>query len=320
MTEKRSPVQEFRRPTGGRTPVGKGEEDARLKDAIEKAGTLIEAMNYIQKFRNRVVVIKLGGSAMEGAELTALLADVVFMEAVGMRPVLVHGGGPAISKAMKEKGKEPVFVNGRRVTDAGTLRIVKDVLVKQINRAIVEEIRTLGARAEGIHPDSNSSITARQLIMKDEAGKPYDLGLVGEVASVKTDVIRDFTEARVVPVIAPLGADENGRVYNINGDSVASALAAALGAEKLVYLSDTHGIYTDPHDENSFAPHLSEGEIEDLVKRGIINSGMLPKVEGCLGAVKAGVRKAHSIDGRIQHSLLLEIFTEKGIGTEIVLS
>jgi len=291
-----------------------------LKDAIEKAGILIEALNYIQTFRNRVVVIKLGGSAMEGAELAALLADVVFMEAVGMRPVLVHGGGPAISKAMKEKGKEPVFVNGRRVTDAATLRIVKDVLVKQINRAIVEEIRSLGARAEGIHPDSNSSILARQLLMKDESGKPYDLGLVGEVASVKTDVIRDFCEARVVPVIAPLGSGENGRVYNINGDSVASDVAAALGAEKLVYLSDTHGIYTDPKDENSFAPHLSETEIEDLVKRGIISEGMLPKVEGCLKAVKAGVRKAHIIDGRIQHSLLLEIFTSKGIGTEIVLN
>jgi len=291
-----------------------------LKDAIEKASTLIEALNYIQTFRNRVVVIKLGGSAMAGAELTALLADVVFMEAVGMRPVLVHGGGPAISRAMKEKGKEPVFVNGRRVTDAATLRIVKDVLVKQINRAIVEEIRLLGARAEGIHPDSNSSIVARQLVMKDASGEPYDLGLVGEVASVKTDVIRDFSEARVVPVIAPLGTGDNGRVYNINGDSVASDVASAMGAEKLVYLSDTHGIYTDPRDEDSFAPHLSESEIEDLVTRGIISEGMLPKVEGCLRAVKGGVRKAHIIDGRIQHSLLLEIFTSKGIGTEIVLS
>jgi acetylglutamate kinase len=291
-----------------------------LKDAIEKASTLIEALNYIQTFRNRVVVIKLGGSAMAGAELTALLADVVFMEAVGMRPVLVHGGGPAISRAMKEKGKEPVFVNGRRVTDAATLRIVKDVLVKQINRAIVEEIRLLGARAEGIHPDSNSSIVARQLVMKDASGEPYDLGLVGEVASVKTDVIRDFSEARVVPVIAPLGTGDNGRVYNINGDSVASDVASAMGAEKLVYLSDTHGIYTDPRDEDSFAPHLSEGEIEDLVTRGIISEGMLPKVEGCLRAVKGGVRKAHIIDGRIQHSLLLEIFTSKGIGTEIVLN
>ena len=246
-----------------------------MKEAIEKAGILIEALNYIQTFRNRVVVIKLGGAAMEGAELSALLTDVVFMEAVGMRPVLVHGGGPAISKAMKEKGKEPVFINGRRVTDAATLKIVKDVLVKQINRAIVEEVRSLGGRAEGIHPDSNSSIVARPLIMKDESGKPYDLGLVGEVVSVKTEVIRDFCEARVVPVISPLGVGENGRVYNINGDSVASDVAAALGAEKLVYLSDTHGIYTDPRDENSFTPHLSETEIEDLVKRGIINEEKL---------------------------------------------
>ncbi len=290
-----------------------------MKDAIEKAGTLIEALGYIQNFRNRIVVIKLGGAAMEGAELTALLTDVVFMEAVGMRPVLVHGGGPAISKAMKEKGLEPVFVKGRRVTDAATLGIVKDVLIGVINRDIVERIRSLGARAEGIHPESNSSILARQLIMKDDKGQPYDLGLVGEVTRVRTDYIRDFCEARVVPVVAPLGVDGNGQAYNINGDSVASEVAVALGAEKIVYLSDTHGIYTDPNDESSMASHLSEGQITDLVTRGIITKGMLPKVDGCLGAVKAGVRKAHIIDGRIEHSLLLEIFTSRGIGTEIVL-
>ncbi|HUU43648.1 MAG TPA: acetylglutamate kinase [Planctomycetota bacterium] len=292
-----------------------------MKDAIEKASILVEALGYIQSFRNRLVVIKLGGSAMAGAELTALLTDVVFMEAVGMRPVLVHGGGPAISKAMKDRGKEPVFVNGRRVTDAGTLEIVKDVLVKDINRAIVEEIRSLGGRAQGIHPDSNSCVVARQLVMTDPAsGDPYDLGLVGEVSAVKTDVLRDFCEARVVPVIAPLGVAPDGQAYNINGDSVASGVAIELQAEKLVYLSDTHGIYTDANDETSFASHLSEAQIKDLVTRGVISKGMLPKVEGCLLAVKAGVRKAHIIDGRIQHSLLLEIFTSRGIGTEIVLN
>ena len=291
-----------------------------LKDAIEKAGTLIEALGYIQSFRNRVVVIKLGGSAMAGAELTALLTDVVFMEAVGMRPVLVHGGGPAISEAMKAKGKEPVFVKGRRVTDAETLQIVTDVLIGQINRAIVEEIRSLGGRAQGIHPDSNASVVARQLVMTDEKGASYDLGLVGEVADVRAEIIRDFCEARVVPVVSPLGVDGNGQVYNINADSVASEVTVALAAEKVVYLSDTHGIYTVPGDETSMASHLSEREINDLVKRGVINKGMLPKVEGCLRAVKAGVRKAHIIDGRIQHSLLLEIFTSRGIGTEIVLN
>jgi len=324
-----------------------------LKDAIEKAGTLIEALGYIQSFRNRLVVIKLGGSAMAGAELTALLTDVVFMEAVGMRPVLVHGGGPAISEAMKARGKEPVFRDGRRVTDAATLEIVRTVLVDEINRAIVEEIRSLGGRAQGVHPDSNASIVARQLMLTDGKGKPYDLGLVGEAASVKTDVIRDFCEARIVPVVAPLGVGENvtgtvpegdcppddtrsgwgqspsgtvptvgenNQVYNINADSVAGEVAVALGAEKIVYLTDTHGIYTDADDETSLASHLSEGEIAELVKKGVISKGMLPKVEGCLRAVKAGVRKAHIIDGRIQHSLLLEIFTTRGIGTEIVLN
>lgn len=289
-----------------------------MKDAIEKAGTLIEALSYIQTFRNRIVVIKLGGAAMEGAELTALLTDVVFMEAVGMRPVLVHGGGPAISKAMKEKGIEPVFVKGRRVTDAATLDIVKSVLVGVINKDIVERIRALGGRAQGVSPDANSSVFAKQLLMTDEKGESYDLGLVGEVTRVQTDFIRDFCEARVVPVIAPLGVDEQGQAYNINGDSVAAEIARALNAEKLVYLTDTHGIYTDPNDESTMASHLSEAQITDLVTRGVITKGMLPKVEGCLAAIKSGVRKAHIIDGRIEHSLLLEIFTSRGIGTEIV--
>jgi acetylglutamate kinase len=289
-----------------------------LKEAIQKADILIEALEYIQTFRNRIVVIKLGGAAMEGAELKTLLTDVVFMEAVGMRPVLIHGGGPAISKQMKARGLEPVFVKGRRVTDPATLQIVKDVLIGVINKDIVEQIRALGARAEGIHPESNSSVMAKQLLMKDEKGESYDLGLVGEVTRVRGDIIRDFCEARVVPVVAPLGVDAKGQTYNINGDSVASEVAAALGAEKIVYLSDTHGIYTDPNDEGSMASHLSEAEISDLVKRGIITKGMLPKVEGCLGAIKSGVRKAHIIDGRIEHSLLLEIFTSRGIGTEIV--
>ena len=290
-----------------------------MQDAIEKAGILIEALGYIQSFRNRIVVIKLGGSAMEGAELTALLTDVVFMEAVGMRPVLVHGGGPAISKAMKEKGKEAVFLSGRRVTDAETLRIVRDVLVGRINQAIVKEIRALGGRAQGIDPDGNSAVVARRLTLKDETGKPYDLGLVGEVAAVDTDVIRDFCEARVVPVVSPLGVDPEGQVYNINADSVASEVAVALAAEKIVYLSDTHGIYTRSDDSESLASHLSEPEIGKLVQSGVINKGMLPKVEGCLRAVEGGVKKAHIIDGRILHSLLLEIFTSRGIGTEIVL-
>jgi acetylglutamate kinase len=288
--------------------------------AIEKAGILIEALGYIQSFRNRIVVIKLGGAAMAGAELTALLTDVVFMEAVGMRPVLVHGGGPAITAAMKAKGKEAVFRDGRRITDATTLEIVQAVLVDEINTPMVEEIRRLGGRAQGIHPGANSSIVARQLVLHGGEGKPYDLGLVGEVTSVKTDVLRDFAEARVVPVVSPLGVAGDGQVYNINAASVAGEVAAALGAEKLVYLTDTHGIYTDPDDTTSLASHLSETEISDLVKRGVISKGMLPKVEGCLRAIKAGVRKAHIIDGRIAHSVLLEIFTAHGIGTEIVLN
>ena len=291
-----------------------------MKEAIEKASVLIEALGYIQSFRSRIVVIKLGGAAMAGLdELTAVLSDVVFMEAVGMRPVLVHGGGPAISKAMKERNKEPVFVNGRRVTDDETMTIVKDVLEGEINRRIVRKVRSLGGRAQGIHSDSNVCIHARRLVMKDENGRSCDLGRVGEVSRIETDNIRDFCEARIVPIIASVGtAEDDEGVYNINADSVAGEVAAALNCEKIVYMTDTHGIFTDPDDPSTLASHLSEAEINDLVRGGVISKGMLPKVEGCLRAIKTGVRKAHIIDGRILHSLLLEIFTARGIGTEIV--
>jgi acetylglutamate kinase len=293
-----------------------------MKEAIEKAGVLIEALGYIQSFRNRIVVIKLGGAAMDGLdELTAVLSDVVFMEAVGMRPVLVHGGGPAISRAMKERHKEPVFVSGRRVTDDETMDIVQSVLEGVINREIVDKIRSLGGRAQGIHSGNNVCVYARRLVMKDENGRPCDLGRVGEVTRVDTHNIRDFCEARIVPVVAPVGTDEGGDgVYNINADSVAGDVAAALHCEKIVYMTDTHGIFANPDDPSTLASHLSETEINDLVARGIISKGMLPKVEGCLKAIHAGVRKAHIIDGRILHSLLLEIFTARGIGTEIVVT
>ena len=291
-----------------------------MQKAIEKAGILVEALSYIQSFRDKRLVIKLGGAAMTGSvELTDTLTDVVFFAAVGMKPILVHGGGPAVSREMKNRGKEAKFVDGRRVTDQGTLEIVREVLIERINAGIAREINRLGGIAGQVYPGSDDCIVSRPLKLIDDEGKPYNLGYVGEVADVKQAVLDRLLSHNIIPVVSPLGADADGQHYNINADTVASELAARLRCEKLVYMSDTHGIYTDASDPTSLAGHLSETEISKLVSDGVITSGMLPKVEGCLRAVKAGVCKAHIIDGRIPHSLLLEIFTVKGIGTEIVL-
>ena len=222
--------------------------------------------------------------------------------------------------AMKKMGREPKFINGRRVTDRETLEVVKEVLVERINADIAREINRLGGMAGQVYPDCNDCITAKPLQLIDDKGQPYDLGYVGEVASVNVAVLDRMLAHDIIPVISPLGADAGGQHYNINADTVASEVAANLRCEKLVYMSDTHGIYTNAADPTTLASHLSEREISELVADGTITSGMLPKVEGCLRAVKAGVRKAHIIDGRIPHSLLLEIFTAKGIGTEIVLT
>ena len=292
-----------------------------MEKAIEKAGILVEALSYILNFDEKVLVVKLGGAAMMGsAELTDTMTDVVFLAAMGMKPILVHGGGPAVSQAMKGMGKEPKFINGRRVTDRETLEVVREVLVERINADIVREINRLGGMAAQVYPDCDDCITAKPLKLIDDNGKPYDLGFVGEVESVTTTVLDRFLNHEIIPVIAPLGADAEGQHYNINADTVASEIAAAIHCEKLVYMSDTHGIYTNAADPTTLASHLSESEINELVANGTITSGMLPKVEGCLRAVKSGVHKAHIIDGRIPHSLLLEIFTAKGIGTEIVLA
>ncbi len=290
-----------------------------MEKAIEKAGILVEALSYIQSFRDKTIVIKLGGAAMAGAvELTDTLTDAVFLAAVGMKPIIVHGGGPAVSREMKSRGREAKFVNGRRVTDQATLEIVMEVLVERINASIVREINRLGGMAEQVYAGCNDCIVARPLKLTDEQGRPCDLGYVGEVAEVKQDVLHRLLSHDMIPVIAPLCADADGQHFNINADTVAAELAARLHCEKLVYMSDTHGINTDASDPTSLAGHLSERDISRLVADGTISSGMLPKVEGCLRAVKAGVLKAHIIDGRIPHSLLLEIFTVKGIGTEIV--
>jgi acetylglutamate kinase len=292
-----------------------------MDDAIRKAETLIEALSYIRRFHHRLTVIKLGGSAMEDPDaLQATLQDVVFMATVGLRPVLVHGGGKPIDRAMAAAGLVPRKVQGRRYTDPATLEIVVRVLIDEINAGIVSAIRRLGGRAVGLHRPPLPVLFGQRLTLPGDS-QPIDLGLVGAVHRVDTDLIQTFCVAGVVPVIPSLALQEGpGQSWlNVNADTAAAAVAVQLGAEKLVFLSDTPGILMDRRDESSLVSHLDADGCRDLIGRGVIDSGMIPKVEACLDALKGGVKKTHMIDGRLRHSLLLEIYTDRGVGTEIIL-
>jgi acetylglutamate kinase len=291
-----------------------------MDDAIRKAEVLIEAMAHIRAFHDLRTVIKLGGSAMEEPEaLRAALQDVVFMASVGSRPVLVHGGGKPIDRAMAASGLEPKKVQGRRVTDEATLAIVVRVLCDEINAGIVRQIRELGGRAVGLHTGSMQALFGEILKLPGADGKPVDLGRVGKVARVDRGLIDDFCAGGVVPVIPSVALDAAGAWLNVNADTAAAAVASALGAEKLVFLSDTPGILADRANPKSLVPCLDAMQCQKLIHDGVIDSGMIPKVEACLDSLRAGVRKTHLIDGRLRHSLLLEIFTDSGVGTEIVL-
>lgn len=293
-----------------------------MEHAIRKAETLIEALGYIRQFRDRLTVIKLGGSAMEDREaLTATLQDVIFMETVGLRPILVHGGGKPIDRAMAQAGLTPRKVRGLRYTDEQTLEIVVRVLLKEINADIVRQVKRLGGRAVGLHTDSLQALHGRRTLLTVEGGEQIDLGLVGEVTWVDRGLIEDICRACVVPVIPSLvWDDEAERWLNVNADNAAAAVAAQVGADKLVLLTDTPGILRDRRDESSVLSSLDAAECEHLIRAGVIDSGMIPKVQACLDSLRAGVKKTHIIDGRLRHSLLLEIFTDKGVGTEITLS
>jgi acetylglutamate kinase len=291
-----------------------------MDDAIRKAEVLIEALSYIRNFRDRLTVIKLGGSAMEDPDaLRATLQDVVFMETVGLRPVLVHGGGKPIDRAMSEAGLRPRKVLGRRYTDEQTLDIVVRVLLREINAGIEAQIRQLGGRAVGQHLGSFQYLTGERLTLPGPEGQPIDLGHVGRVTGVDTALIRDFCAAGVVPVIPSLAVDGSGGWLNVNADTAAAAVAAHLSAEKLVLLTDTPGILLDRRDPDSLVRSLDARRCCELMQSGVIEEGMIPKVEACLESLRAGVRKTHIIDGRLRHSLLLEIYTDRGVGTEIVL-
>jgi acetylglutamate kinase len=288
-----------------------------VTDALRRAEVLLEALPYIRAFRGRSVVIKYGGAAMERADLKGSFAlDVILLQLVGIHPVIVHGGGPQIGAFMKRLGKEPRFVGGMRVTDEETVEIVEMVLVGKINKEIVGLIDFHGGRAIGLSGKDGHLIEARRRPHRMPNGDEVDIGLVGEVVAVDAAPLRLLEEDGFIPVIAPVGVGAAGETYNINADLVAGEVAAALGAEKLIHLTDVQGILGE---DGALVSTLGGKEAERLMQSGVIDGGMLPKVESSLRALKGGTAKAHILDGRLPHAILLELFTREGIGTEIVL-
>jgi acetylglutamate kinase len=289
-----------------------------MQKVIEKADVLIEALPYIQRFRGDAVVVKFGGSAMEEkSTVDNVLKDIAFMECVGLRPVLVHGGGKAISQRMKDAGLRPVFIKGLRVTDDDSIQIVEQVLNNEVNPEIVKSLEEYGCKARGIHGEHILSVVKHK--EKDpESGETLDWGYVGDVVKVDVEPIKAYLQAGITPVITPLGLGPDRKLYNINGDEAAASIAEKLEARKLVFLSDVPGLLENKDDPTSIMSTLKLSEVEDLIKRGVISGGMLPKIGGAIKALRAGVRKTHIIDAGLPHSLLLEMFTDKGVGTEIV--
>lgn len=292
-----------------------------MEEAIQKAEVLIEAMGWIRQFRDKITVIKLGGSVMEDPDaLRHLLVDIVFMETVGMKPIVVHGGGAAISRAMAEAKIEPRFIHGRRYTDEATLAIVQRVLAGEINESLAESIEEFGGRAMPLNfsGQNNNVLFGEKLELADPNGKPIDLGFVGHVTQVDRETLDNLTYAGQVPVIPSMCETASGERLNVNADTAATAVAQAVGAEKLVFLSDVNGVRRDKDDPESLIHSLSADEAQELIANGKIESGMIPKVQACLETLSKGVRKIHIIDGRLRHSLLLEIYTNRGVGTEII--
>jgi len=287
--------------------------DERRATAGEKAAVLVEALPYIRRFSGKIVVVKYGGNALAGASESDALAlfaqDIVMMHAVGMRPVVVHGGGPQISDLMKRLGKTTEFRNGLRVTDAETVDIARMVLVGQVNPQIVASINVHGPLAVGVSGADAGLIVAAQ--------RNPELGFVGDVTEVNPTIVQRLLNEDLIPVIATIGSDATGQAYNINADTVAGAIAEALGAEKLVYLTDIEGLRRKVEDPTSLIRQTTADELDGLMADGTIAGGMIPKVESCVHAVRNGVQRAHILDGRIAHVLLLEVFTDAGIGTMV---
>jgi acetylglutamate kinase len=280
--------------------------------AAEKASILVEALPYIRRFSGRTVVVKYGGNALAGTEsdaLTLFAQDIVLMRSVGMRPVVVHGGGPQISDLMRRLGKTAEFRDGLRVTDAETVDIARMVLLGQVNPSIVSAINRHGSLAIGVSGEDAGLIRARRA--------DAELGFVGEVDAIDPIVLVRLLDQDMIPVVATIGTDGSGQAYNINADAVAGAIAEALGAEKLVYLTDIEGLRRDVNDPSSLIRQSTADELQRLIDEGVLQGGMIPKIASCVHAVSHGVERAHILDGRIPHVLLLEIFTDEGIGTMV---
>lgn len=290
--------------------------------SLETAAVLIETLPYIQNFFGKTVVIKYGGNAMINNELkNSVIQDITLLKYVGMRPIVVHGGGPEITSVLNKFGKKTEFVSGLRVTDEETVSIAEMVLVGKINTEIVNLLNRQGSKAVGLSGKDADLIRAKKHFAEvHENGRVnmIDIGFVGEVESINTDILNTLMDNGYIPVIAPIGVGKNGESYNINADYVAGEIAGALGAEKLLMLTDVEGIYRDYHDKNSFISSLSLEEAQQMIADGDIGGGMIPKVETCIQALRGGTAKTHIIDGRQPHSILLEIFTSQGIGTQVV--
>jgi acetylglutamate kinase len=284
--------------------------DDRSRDAHAKAAVLAEALPYIREFAGRTVVVKYGGHAMDEPGLAERFAqDVVLMRLVGMNPVVVHGGGPQISDLMRRLGKEPEFVDGLRVTDAETVDIVRMALVGKVNREIVTSLNRHGTYAVGVSGEDAGLITVDQ--------RDPRLGFVGDVRRIEPAILERVLREEMIPVVATVGVDDDGQAHNVNADAVAAAIAGALAAEKLVYLTDVPGIYRDLDDPTTLISHIDVAGLEALLAAGTVGDGMIPKVRSCVAAVQSGVHRAHILDGRLPHALLLEFFTREGIGTMV---
>ncbi len=289
-----------------------------LQSYIDKASVLAEALPYIQAFRGKTVVVKYGGSTLapEGGADT-VLRDLVFMEHVGINPVVVHGGGPAIDRRLRERKVETRRVNGLRITDRETMQVVEAVLAGEVNSGLVEEIESLGGRGRGLSAREAGVLHVRPHVAQTREG-PVDLGFVGDVVRVDAAPLRELIDGETIPVVAPIGRGEDGEAYNVNADTAAGEIAAALGAEKLVFLTDVTGILENPADESSLISTVRVDEVQGLIDTGVLQGGMIPKVRAGVRSVRAGVRKTHIVDGRIPHSLLLEFFTDEGVGSQIL--
>ena len=286
-----------------------------MKKAQEKARVLIEALPYIKEYYGKTVVVKFGGNAMENDELKEMFAsDIVLMRYVGMNPVIVHGGGPQVTFYMERLSLEVRFVDGHRVTDAATMEVAKMVLVGKVNKEIVSLINGHGTLAVGLSGEDGNLLRARKRTHSVD-GDEVDLGFVGDVDRVNPGILNNLIRDEFIPVVASIGVDDAGQSYNINADLVAGALAEALQADKLIYLTDVDGIYRDFEDKSSLIPEMGVAEGEDLIREGGLSSGMLPKMQSCMEALRSGVRRAHIINGTIDHALLLELYTDAGIGT-----